>query len=113
MGPLGQGKARVAVARLSGERGAKRATAEQRIGPRGRRGGGGRATAGLSWAEGGSGPSVLLGLGWFQVFLPLFFFLVFNFTQTIELKFEFEFNPSTQTNETMLQHECTNMLALK
>ena len=38
----------------------------------------------------------------------LFFFWFSNFTQTIEFKHEFEFNPSTQTNKTMHQHECTN-----
>ena len=65
-----------------------------------------RETAG--WAQAG------LGLG--LPFLFLIFSLLFLFQTShylFEFKFEFEFNSSTQTNKIMLQHECTNMLALK
>ena len=63
-----------------------------------------RGKEGAGWAAGLG--SLFLFL---SSFLPLFFFFWFsNFTQTIEFKHEFEFNPSTQTNKIMHQHECTN-----
>jgi len=65
-----------------------------------------RETAG--WAQAGLG----LGLPFlFLVFSLLFLFQTSHYL--FEFKFEFEFNSSTQTNKTILQHECTNMLALK
>jgi len=60
-----------------------------------------------------------LGFSWVLGFLSFFFFHFFSFllfkqTQTtlklFEFKLEFEFNPSTQTSKTMLQHECNNTI---
>ena len=60
----------------------------------------------LGWVDFGS-------LGWFPFssLSPLFYFP--TTLKLFEFKVEFEFNPSTQTNKTMHQHECTNKLALK
>ena len=46
----------------------------------------------------------------FRFLFPISYFK--HYTNLIEFKFKFEFNPSTQTNKTMLQHECTNILSL-
>ena len=64
-----------------------------------------RETAG--WAQAG----LVLGLPLlFLVFSLLFLFQTLH--NLFEFKFEFEFNSSTQTNKTMLQHECSNILTL-
>ena len=46
----------------------------------------------------------------FPFLFPISYFK--HYSNLIEFKFKFEFNPSTQTNKTMLQHECTNILSL-
>ena len=56
---------------------------------------------------------------WFSGFgfsiLPFLFAnsLQFKPNKLIEFKLEFEFNPSTQTNKIMLQHECINKVKPK
>ena len=56
----------------------------------------------------------LVGLGWVSFFSFLFATsLQFKPNKLIEFKLEFEFNPNTQTNKIMHQHECTNKFALK
>ena len=57
------------------------------------------------------------GLVWFLVSFPLFLFY-FLFQTPLNLfefkfKIKFEFNPNTQPNKMMHQHECTHTLALK
>jgi hypothetical protein len=72
----------------------------------------------LGWNERGGPAGLLTGLGWFSglgffsssIFFP---FLTQTKLKLFEFKFEFEFKPSTQTNKTMHQHECTTKLALK
>ena len=68
--------------------------------------------AGLGWGEEGRrerfGPP-----GWVWAFYFLSSFLFQTKLKLFEFKLEFEFNPSTKTNKTMGQHECTNKLALK
>ena len=49
----------------------------------------------------------------FLGFLFLFLFSYFkHYSNLIEFKYKFEFNPSTQPIKEMLQHECTNILTL-
>ena len=80
----------------------------------------GCASAGLGPRKRERGPRLnsgcwadLLGLGpvGFLFFSSPFLFL--TTLKLFEFKFEFEFKPSTQTNKTIHQHECTNKLALK
>ena len=52
---------------------------------------------------------LLKGLGF--LFTILFYFKTPH--KLFEFKFKFEFNPSTQTNKTMRQHECTNKFNLE
>ena len=64
--------------------------------------------AGLGWGEEGRrerfGPP-----GWVWAFYFLSSFLFQTKLKLFEFKLEFEFNPSTQTNKTMHQHECTHV----
>ena len=66
-------------------------------------------TAGLmmDWAG-------LVGLGWVSLFPFLFATsLQFKPNKLIEFKLEFEFNPNTQTNKIMHQHEYINKVKTK
>ena len=56
------------------------------------------------WAEG-------LGLGLISLFYSLFSYFK-HYSNLIEFKYKFEFNPSTQPIKEKLQHECTNILTL-
>ena len=73
----------------------------------------------VAWGLGRSGGSLgRTGFGLFFRFLGLVSFLFFSllFQTQLELnefKHKFDFNPSTQTNKPMHQHECANKLALK
>ena len=104
--------------------------AERRVGPKAARAGYERADwaaregkewAGECWAvaeESWAAGKLGCGFGlrfWCFPFLFLVFSLLFLFQTShnlFEFKFEFEFNSSTQTNKTMLQHECSNILTL-
>ena len=106
-GPNGEGQPGLSAAREGnavaglGRRGGKRA----RSGPWGKGKVGQRF--GLPTGFG------LVSLFFFWVFLSYFLFPISkHYSNLIEFKFKFELNPSTQTNKTMLQQECTNILTL-
>ena len=86
-----------------------------------------RGAKGVNWALGGRGRRGSrvgpreLGWAWFWFsgfgfsILPFLFAnsLQFKPNKLIEFKLEFEFNPNTQTNKIMLQHECINKVKPK